>query len=107
VLTQNLTAVKITADHTILRGLAIRHSRGNGILALNVTGVRVESCEVSGHGQHGVVIAGMRSGVDNTTVRSVGCSGIRVSGGTARTLTAGKDFATGNTVSDFALVKRT
>jgi hypothetical protein len=77
------------------------------VVALNVTGVRVESCEVSGHGQHGVVITGYDSGIDGSTVSSVGCSGVRVSGGVARTLTAGNSFATGNTVSDFALVKRT
>ena len=98
VLTQNLTAVSVTSDHTILRGLAIRDSRGNGVLALNVTGVRVEDCQISGHGQHGVVITGSDSGIDGSTVTSVGCSGIRVSGGVARNLTAGDSFVTGNTV---------
>ena len=106
-LTQNLTAVHVRADHTVLRGLAIRHSRGNGLLALNVTGVRVESCDISGHGQHGVVITGNESGVSDSTVWSVGCSGIRVSGGDPRSLTPGKSFVTGNTVKDVALVKRT
>ena len=95
------------ANHTTLRGLAIRNARGNGVLALNVRGVRVEDCEVGGHGQHGVVITGFESGIDGSTVHSVGCSGIRVAGGVARTLTPGHSFATGNTVSDFALVKRT
>ena len=106
-LTQNLTAASVSANHTILRGLAIRHARGNGVLALNVAGVRVEDCQVSGHGQHGVVITGFQSGIDGSCVHSIGCSGIRIAGGVARTLTPGQCFATRNTVSDFALVKRT
>jgi hypothetical protein len=106
-LTQNLTAAHVRADHTVLRGLAIRHSRGNGLFALNVTGLRVEGCEISGHGQHGVVITGNESGIRDSTVRSVGCSGIRVSGGAPRSLIAGKSFVIGNTVQDVALVKRT
>lgn len=106
-LTQNLTAAHVRADFTILRGLAIRHSRGNGLLALNVTGLSVENCELSGHGQHGVVITGNESGVSDSMVRSIGCSGIRVSGGVARTLTSGRSFVSGNKIQDVALVKRT
>ena len=78
-------------------------------MATNVTGVRVENCEISGHGyaldssrlspklvnkctiivklilrpwsrQHGVVMNGTESGVDSSRVYSVGCSGVRVSG---------------------------
>lgn len=106
-LTQHLAAVNVTADHVTLRNLAIRHSRGNGVVAMNVTGLRVESCDISGHGQHGVVIVGDQSGVDSSRVYSVGCSGVRVSGGVARTLTPGKSYATRNIITDFALHKRT
>ena len=77
-------------------------------MATNVTGVRVENCEISGHGyvpdsstlqtlvnkcliivklilrswnrQHGVVMHGTESGIDSSRVYSVGCSGVRVSG---------------------------
>jgi hypothetical protein len=41
-------------SHITLRGLGIHHSRGNGLLADNVTNVHIENCEISGHGQHGV-----------------------------------------------------
>lgn len=37
-LTQHLAAANIAADHVTLRNLAIRHSRGNGVVAMNVTG---------------------------------------------------------------------
>jgi len=57
--------------------------------------------------EHGVVVIGDHSGVSDCKVYSVGCSGIRVSGGDAHTLTHGHSFATGNSVRDIALHKRT
>ena len=68
---------------------------------------QVEDCEISGHGQHGVIINGSDSGVDGSRVYSVGCSGVRVAGGTARTLAPGNMFATGNHIANFSLWKRT
>jgi hypothetical protein len=106
-LTQALAAVDIQADHITLRGLSIRYARGSGVLGNNVTGVRVEDCEISGHGQHGVVLLGNRSGVDSCHVSSVGCGGVWVVGGVARTLSHGKMFATRNRIEDFALWRRT
>ena len=106
-ISQNMTAANVTADHITLRNIGIRHSRGTGVVGMNVTGLRVENCDISGHGQHGVAIVGNKSGVDSSRVYSVGCSGVRVSGGVARTLTAGKSFVTANNISDFALHKRT
>jgi hypothetical protein len=132
-ITQNMTAASIDADHVTLKGLSIQASRGNGVEAINHTGVRIENCEISGHGtlagrtyctlahsfprtrpirsrgtgQHGVVVIGDNSGVADCNVYSVGCSGIRVSGGDARTLTHGHSYATGNSVRDMALHKRT
>jgi hypothetical protein len=104
-----MTAVSITgAHHVTLKNLAIRHSRGNGVEAIhNATFVRVEGCDVSGHGQHGIVIVGSDSGVASSHVHSVGCAGIRVIGGDALTLTPGRCYATDNTVSNMALWKRT
>ena len=50
-ITQSLFATNISgASHITLRGLGIHHSRGNGLLAIDVKGVRVEGCEISGHG---------------------------------------------------------
>ena len=49
----NLSALRrlnTGASHITLRGLGIHHSRGNGLVAANVDGVRVENCEISGHG---------------------------------------------------------
>jgi hypothetical protein len=107
-ITQNLYAADISGtSHVTLRGLGIHNSRGNGLLAFNVTGVRVEDCEISGHGQHGVVMNGTDSGVRGSNVHSVGCSGIRVAGGIGRTLEAGEMFVTHNRISNFSLVKRT
>ena len=55
-ITQELFAMNVSGtSHVTLRGLGIHHSRGNGLLAFNVTGVRIEDCEISGHGQHGAV----------------------------------------------------
>eukprot|EP01051_Picozoa_sp_SAG22_P019223 SAG22_NODE_3481_length_1687_cov_1.468514_2_plen_195_part_00 len=105
-ITSNLTAADISADHVTLRNFSIQHARGNGVFALNVSNVRVEGCAVHGHGQHGVVIVGTDSGITHSRVFSVGCSGIRVAGGDARSLTAGRAFATHNTLSNFALHKR-
>ena len=104
--TSNLTAVHVAADNIVLRNLAIRHARGNGVLALNVTNVRVEHCTISGHGQHGVVIVGNHSGVEHSDIYSVGCSGVRVAGGVARSLTHGKSYVSYNRIFDFALHKR-
>ena len=107
-ITQHLYATDVSgSSHITLRGLGIHHSRGNGLLAINVTGVRVEDCEISGHGQHGVVMNGTDSGVHGSSVYSVGCSGVRVAGGVARTLTAGNMYVTSNRIEDFSLVKRT
>ena len=107
-ITQHLYATDVSgSSHITLRGLGIHHSRGNGLLAINVTGVRVEDCEISGHGQHGVVMNGTDSGVHGSSVYSVGCSGVRVAGGVARTLTAGNMYVTSNRIADFSLVKRT
>jgi hypothetical protein len=107
-ITQHMFATDVSgASHITLRGLGIHYSRGNGLLAINVTGVRVEDCEVSGHGQHGIVMNGTDSGVDGCRVYSVGCSGVRVAGGVARTLTPGNMFATHNHIANFSLVKRT
>jgi len=48
-ITQALFAVNVSGtSHITLRGLGIHHARGNGLLARNVTGVRVEDCEISG-----------------------------------------------------------
>ena len=69
-------------------------------------GVRVEDCEISGHGQHGVVMNGTYSGVHGSSIHSVGCSGVRVAGGVGRTLEAGEMFVTHNRISNFSLVKR-
>ena len=94
-------------SHITLRGLGIHHSRGNGLLALNVTGVRIEDCEISGHGQHGAIVKGTASGIDSSRVYSVGCSGVRVAGGDPRTLEAGNMFVTNTEISNFSLWKRT
>ena len=106
-ITSSLTATHITADHVTLRGLTIRHARGNGVLALNVSNVRVDNCTVSAHGQHGIVIVGNESGIERSSVYSVGCSGVRVAGGDAHSLTPGRSFVRANTIFDFALHKRT
>ena len=107
-ITQQMSAIDMSGTSYItLRGLGIYHSRGNGLLAYDVTGVRVEDCEISGHGQHGLIMNGTDSGVHRSSVFSVGCSGVRVAGGVARTLKAGKMFATSNHISNFSLVKRT
>jgi hypothetical protein len=94
-------------SHITLRGLGIHHSRGNGLLALGVDSVRVEECEISGHGQHGVVMNGTDSGVTSSSVYSVGCSGVRVAGGVPRTLTPGNMYVTQNHIANFSLWKRT
>ena len=48
-ITQKLFATNVSgASHITLRGLGIHHSRGNGLVANDVTGVRVEDCEISG-----------------------------------------------------------
>eukprot|EP01052_Picozoa_sp_SAG31_P008541 SAG31_NODE_434_length_15737_cov_10.315450_1_plen_517_part_00 len=65
-LTQALAAVHVRADYITLKGLSIRYARGSGVVGNGVTGVRVEDCEITGHGQHGVVLLGNQSGVDNS-----------------------------------------
>ena len=107
-ITQKLFASNVSGtSHITLRGLGIHHSRGNGLLAIDVNNVRVEDCEISGHGQHGVVMNGTDSGVDSSSVYSVGCSGVRVAGGEPRTLAAGNMYVTHNHIANFSLWKRT
>lgn len=107
-LTQQLVALNVSgASHITLRGLGVHHSRGNGLLAIDVTGVRVEDCEISGHGQHGLIMNGTNSAVDGSKVYSVGCSGVRVAGGVGRALIAGNMSVTANHISNFSLWKRT
>jgi hypothetical protein len=104
-LTQSLFATNVSgASHITIRGVGIHHSRGNGMLAFDVTNVRVEDCEISGHGQHGVVLNGSASGVDGSRVYSVGCSGVRVAGGSPRSLEAGNMFVTSNLIANVSFV---
>ena len=106
-LTQALSAVHLNgASEITLRGLTIQHARGAGVVGDRVDGVRIERCHISGHGQHGVVLRGRRSGVDSSTVSSTGCSGVWVVGGVARELIPGEMFATGNQIDTMALWTR-
>jgi hypothetical protein len=50
---------------------------------------------------------GTESGVDSSRVYSVGCSGVRVAGGDAHSLTPGRAYVTGNKIANFSLWKRT
>jgi len=50
---------------------------------------------------------GTESGVDSSRVYSVGCSGVRVAGGDAHSLTPGHAYVTGNHIANFSLWKRT
>ena len=50
---------------------------------------------------------GTESGEDSSRVYSVGCSGVRVAGGDAHSLTPGHAYVTGNHIANFSLWKRT
>jgi hypothetical protein len=104
----NETAVNLTGvRHVVLRGLTVTGAIHTGIEGSGVDSVLIENCTVSGHGRHGIDLDGVGSGVADSSVYSVGGSGMRIQGGDAMTMTPGNMFARRNHVHHIGLYKRT
>lgn len=108
VLTNGSFGVNISGTSFVtLAGLDIQHSKGVGVLAEGVSNVEINGCTVRNHGASAATITGGSSGIRDSSVSQVGCRGLTLSGGSARALVPGNMHATNNTITNFALLKRT
>ena len=94
-------------SYVTLSDLVIAHSRLTGVNATGVSNVWIRRCRVSNTGANGIDIAGYHSGIVESIVQHVGCSGVRAGGGNWTTLTPGRIVVHNNTISNFSRWKRT
>ena len=95
------------SSYVVLRGLRFEYGVGAALQLINVTGVRVENCTMSNSGTHGVELSGYNSSISNSEIANVGCTGISLFGGDAKTLSPGLLAVVRNNIHDFARVSRT
>lgn len=81
-----------------MHNLRLLHARGTGVVFRNATGVILSGCEVALHGTAGLVIDGRRNSVRNSSIHSVGCGGLQLTGGSMRQLLRGDNEAVGNVI---------
>jgi hypothetical protein len=95
-------------SHVTLDSVMVRHAKGTGISAIGVTSVSVTNCTVHGIGGDGVTIfQALKSGISNSRIFDVGCTGVHVTGGNFTTLEPGLNWATGNRIHNMSRYKRT
>eukprot|EP01052_Picozoa_sp_SAG31_P009017 SAG31_NODE_466_length_15291_cov_7.540066_2_plen_232_part_00 len=67
----------------------------------------VTDAEVANIGEQAVAIDGYQSGLVNVSVHGTGCQGVDVRGGETRSLTSGRSFVLGSTISNASRWHRT
>jgi hypothetical protein len=97
----------LNVSHVELQGLTVHAAVHSGVEASGVDGVVLRNLTVAGHGAHGIEMDGRNSGVVDSTVHSVGGSGMRVTGGETYTMSYGNMFVTGSHIHHVGLWKRT
>ena len=108
-LTVNTTAVldlKGTKAVSVA-GLVVEAGRGTCIDATSTTSAVLSDLTVRNCGTTGIEIEGTGYTLEGSIVTSTGCVGIQASGGDVQSLTPGNNLVVGNTVTQFALWKRT
>ena len=96
-----------STSYVSFEGVTIAHSRGDGVLALDVDHFRLSNSTIENLGGNASTIVGSNSAIVDTIVRNVGCSGVSILGGHPAELVRGNNVVSGCTLSCFALFKRT
>jgi Right handed beta helix region len=97
------------ASNISFDGITFENVRGGkSINVANSTNVLIKNSVIRNTGGHGVFIAGSaNSGVSSSELYAIGASGITLIGGDRSKLTPGNDFATNNSIHDYARWDRT
>lgn len=94
------------ADYLTFRGLTVKGTRSNGIVAIGSHN-RVEDCRVTGVAGSGIILRGNENLAAGNEVFHIGASGIDLSGGDRVTLTPCNSVARDNLVHHWSEVVKT
>jgi hypothetical protein len=89
-----------------LEGLTFQHSLGDAVVLENVERTRVAGCLVQNLGGRGIVLHGVRSGVQSCDVRHIGRGAIFISGGDRRTITRSENYVLNNHLHHYGQLQR-
>ena len=94
--------------HVVISNMSVLDGRGVGLMATNVTDVHLASIVSSLHGQQGIVMTSATdSSITGCSVSETGCGAVRAHGGDAAMLARGNLTVSNNSITRFALWKRT
>ncbi len=94
------------ASDLVFEGLVFEHSLGDAIVLENVDRCLVAGCPIRNIAGRGVVLHGMRSGIQSCDIHDIGEGAIYVSGGDRKTITKSGNFVLNNHLHHFGLLKR-
>lgn len=95
-------------SHVLFRGLTFQEGRGDGIHIKDGSDCLIARCTLRRLGGDAIIIeGGLHHGVFGSVMHTLGCGGIRMTGGDRGTLTPGRHFVENCTVSDIARLRRT
>ncbi len=95
------------ASHVRLEGLTFEMAAGNGIEISGGRSNLVTDCTVRNMRADGIVLSGQSNGVVRCHIHGIGETGVPVSGGDRRQLTAGENFVRDCRIHDFGRWQRT
>lgn len=93
------------AAHLRFIGLTLESSLGDGIVLDKVDSCLVAGCTVRNLSKRGIVLNGVRSGVQSCDVYGVGEGCIYLSGGDRKTITRSENFAVNNHLHHYGVLK--
>lgn len=93
------------ASHLRFIGLTLESSLGDGFVLEQVSDTLVAGCTVRNLGRRGIVLNGMRSGLQSNDVYGVGHGALYVSGGDRKALVPSENFVVNNHLHNFGVVK--
>ncbi|MEX1118362.1 MAG: right-handed parallel beta-helix repeat-containing protein [Terrimicrobiaceae bacterium] len=93
------------ASDLSFEGLVLEHSLGDGIVMENVTRCRVAGCTIRDLAGRGVVIHGVKSGVQSCDIYNIGKGAVTISGGDRKTLTKSENYVLNNHLHHYGVLK--
>ncbi|MDX6765205.1 MAG: right-handed parallel beta-helix repeat-containing protein [Candidatus Methylacidiphilales bacterium] len=103
-LTQPLVSVQ-EARHLDFSGLTLAHSLGDGMVMEQVENCRVLGSRLFNLAGRGVVIHGIRSGVQSCDIHDIGAGCVYISGGDRKALTLSENFVLNNHLHHYGVLK--
>lgn len=99
--------IQVDNAHDItLEGLVFRHSLGDAIVLENVERCAVAGCEIRDLAGRGVVLHGVKSGVQSCDIHHTGQGAIYVSGGDRKTIAKSENYILNNHLHHYGQLKR-